>query len=136
MNPITLIAGICIIFTALSATAKDSAPSLPFSKAAQIAQTTLEELHLPAEYFIRSISLSTTMDASDKPIYEARFEPPVRRRVIKQDDPTVTDPQPIIYRIIVVLMDGTAKVEQREFTPTRSIVRKPSEEESPATTNK
>ena len=76
------------------------------------------------------------MDASGKPIYEARFEPPVRRRVLKQDDPAVEAPQPIKYRIIVVSMDGTAKVEEKEYTPTRSIVRKPTEEGSTTAPNK
>ncbi|MEI6704169.1 MAG: hypothetical protein WCL71_11640 [Deltaproteobacteria bacterium] len=136
MKPITLIAGISIIITALSVSAEDSAPSLPLSKAAQIAQTTLEELHLPSEFFIRSISLSPTMDPSGKPKYEARFEPPVRRLVLKQDDPAVAAPQPIKFRIIVVSMDGTAKVEEKEFTSTRSIVRKSTDEGSTTATNK
>ena len=136
MNPKTLIAGISIIITAFSAIAEDTAPSIPLTKAAQIAQTTLEELHLPSEFFIRSISLSPRMDASGKQIYEARFEPPVRRRILNQDDPAVSDPQPMKYRIIVVSMDGVAKVEEREQTSTRSIVGRPAEQGSTTATNK
>ena len=76
------------------------------------------------------------MDPSGKPKYEARFEPPVRRLVLKQDDPAVAAPQPIKFRIIVVSMDGTAKVEEKEFTSTRSIVRKSTDEGSTTATNK
>ena len=115
------------MLAAFSATAEDSVPPLPLSKAAQIAQTKLEAMNLPAEFYIRSISLAPSMEASGKIIYEAKFEPPVRRRVLKQDDPAVSTPQPIKYRIIVVSMDGTAKIEEREYPSTRSIVRKPAE---------
>lgn len=119
MKPITLIAGISIILTALSAAAKDSVPSLPFSKAAQIAQTKLEELHLPPEFFIHSVNLIQGGDATTPAKYEAIFEPTVVRRVR-----IGTEPEPVKYKVIVISMDGTAAVEEREHAATRDIKRK------------
>jgi len=136
MKPTAILAATIAILASFSAPAQESPPTLSLSKAAQIAETTLKSLGLPAEYFIRSISLSPELDPFGKVTYEAQFEPRVRKIIMKRDDPALDSPQTIKYRVIVVSMDGVGKVEDRERPMMRSIVRRRDAAGPTTTTNK
>jgi hypothetical protein len=100
--------------------AQESAPTLSIADATRSAQVFLDQQKLPKEYFIRSITLTGSPGSASSAQYEARFEPTKARRV--KIGPA---PEPIKYQVIVVTMDGTATIQEREFTPTRRIIATP-----------
>ena len=109
---------LCIIFAiATQVISQESAPVLSISEALRSAQAVLDQEKLPKEYFIRSITLVESPRSASIPQYEARYEPPQTRRV-----KIGSDPEPIKYSVIVVTMDGKAKITEREFTTTRRVI--------------
>ena len=110
------------IFLALTAVcqSQEVAPSLPITQAAQLAQSQLSSLKLGPDYFIRSLSL-----VGDR--YEARFEPTKTSRAQVGEEPP-----PIVFKVIVVAMDGTTSVEEKTIPTKRSIRRSNTTTESPS----
>lgn len=107
--------------------AEDTPPVLPFLKAAQIAQETLEGQNLPKEYFLRSLSLVYPRDGGPIEKYEARFEPVIRERRMVGSEPPTT---PIKYKAIIITMEGVATIEEKIINrpePGRSIIRRGAE---------
>ena len=121
MKPTLATIALCISFSYFSpARAEESAPTLSIVDATKSAQVLLDQQKLPKDYFIRSITLAASPDKPEIKQYEARFEPTKTRRVM-----VGSEPEPIKYQVIVVSMDGTASIQEREFAPTRRIVAKP-----------
>ena len=109
---------ILLFFTAVCQS-QEAAPSLPITQAAQLAQTQLSSLNLGPEYFIRSLSFVGNR-------YEARFEPSVTSRAIVGEEPP-----PIIFKVIVVTMDGKTSIEEKTISQNRSIRRSNTPAEPP-----
>ena len=110
---------ICAIVLCISTLRADEAPSLSLEKAAQIAQATLINLHLPADNFLRSISLQHNTSESPSDFYIATFEPPKQRRVVKDSN---TPAEPVKIRFIKITFDGKACVIEQSL-PERRITR-------------
>jgi len=110
---------ICAIVLCISTLNAEEAPSLSLAEAAQIAQSTLTDLHLPADNFLRSISLQHKPSETPSDYYIATFEPPKLRRVTKDSD-TPTEPTKI--KFIKIAFDGKSTVVE-ENMPERRIIR-------------
>jgi hypothetical protein len=93
-------------------------PSLPLAKAVAIAQTTLDSLKLPPEYFLRSISYRPLTDKEPTAFYRASFEPTKTRRVM-----VGSTPEPVKIKYIKVLMNGTASVIEEEISSDRRTIK-------------
>jgi hypothetical protein len=114
-----------LVATSFPTQAQDGPPPLSLVEAAKIADSSLKDMNLPQDYFIRSVMLSPTKEDPNTLFYEARFEPPARRIVRRSDSAAEeAEPEIIKYKVIIVTMDGKASVQEREFTQTRSIQRK------------
>ena len=85
-------------------------PVLPFVKAAQIAQETLEKQNLPQEYYIRSLGIVYPKDGGVVQQYEARYEPVIIRRQMVGTEP---DRSPVKYNVITISMDGVATITEK-----------------------
>ena len=70
-----------------AAQCEDAPPVLPFVKAAQIAQETLQKQNLPQEYFLRSLGIVYPRDGGAVEKYEARYEPVIKQRVMVGTEP-------------------------------------------------
>jgi hypothetical protein len=110
------------------ASPESTPPSLSLPKAAAIAQTHLESLELPPEFYLRGIHYQPPSDKEPEGCYLASFEPskntPPQRiqRIGSASDPAPTEP--VIIKSIKVLMDGTATVIEQEMPSTvRRIIR-------------
>jgi len=121
MKPTIATIVLCISIAYFSpARAEDSAPALSIVDATKSAQLLLDQQKLPNDYFIRSIMLAASPDKPEIKQYEAQFEPTKTRRV-----KIGSEPQPSKFQVIVVSMDGTASIQEREIASTRRIVAKP-----------
>lgn len=99
--------------------ADQAKPELSIVDAAKAASDYLEEQNLPEDNFIRSLTL-IQRPANGGFAYEARFEPMVVRRIRVN-----TEPEPIIRKVIVVSMDGTASIEERKDDSSQRIISRP-----------
>lgn len=98
-----------------SAFAQEAAPKFPLSKAAKLAEDAIAAASLPADCYLRSISL---VEKPDVPAYfRATYKPPVTRRVRVN-----AEPSPIILEFIRISMDGKVSFEQEEMNPPRRII--------------
>lgn len=95
-------------------------PSLPLDKAAAIAQKKLEELKLPSKCFLRTVSYYPSSKREPVARYHAYFEPLGR-----------SAKEPIKIKYIVILMDGTATVEEREFGASKPMAGATNSESNP-----
>jgi hypothetical protein len=93
-------------------------PSLSLPKAAAIAQTTLDGLKLPPEYFLKSISYQPASDKEPTAFYLASFEPTKITRV-----KVGSTPEPVKIKYIKVLLDGTSSVIEKELPSSRRIIK-------------
>jgi len=91
-----------------SAQAQETAPSLSLSKAAKLAEDAIASASLPADCFVRSVTLK------DNSYYQVRFRPAASA------EGTVGLPQKV--EVIKVSMDGKVSFEQIDAT-VRSRVR-------------
>lgn len=116
MNISRLISIIGAAVVVSSATAQEAAPKLPLSQAAKLAEDAIAAASLPADCFLRSITLS---EKDGVAFYQGTYKPTVRRRV-KVD----SAPEPITIDFIRLSMDGKVTFESEEMAPRRRIITK------------
>jgi hypothetical protein len=102
------------VFTAFTALADETLPTLPMSKAAKLAEDAITSASLPADHFIRSITLIQSAEAPA--YYRALYKPPLILRV-----QVGIEPPPPTVDFIRVAMDGRVSFEQQELHPRRTI---------------
>ena len=101
-------------FMAVTSPAEETPPTLSLSKAAKLAEDAIASASLPADGFLRSITLVQTADAPA--YYRATFKPPpIRRAQVGSEPPTVT------IDFIRIVMDGKVSFEKEERGGGRSI---------------
>ena len=113
-----------IIFAAIlciSTLQAEDAPSLSLDKAAQIAQAALTDLHLPANNFLRSISLQRNPSETPSDYYIATFEPKNERKIIKGGSISA---EPTKIKFIKIAFDGKASVIEQNLPGIRFILKK------------
>jgi len=101
---------IALFFPVYASQGDDAPPVLPFVKAAEIAQETLQKQNLPQEYFLRSLGIVYPKDSGEVQKYEARYEPVNKQRLMVGTEP---DRSPLKYHVISITMDGVATIEEK-----------------------
>jgi hypothetical protein len=89
-------------------------PTLRMSEAAKLAEDAITAASLPAECYLRSISL--VEKPSEPPYYRATYKPAVTRRV-RVD----SEPEPIIVEFMCITIEGKVSFERDEMNPPRRI---------------
>jgi hypothetical protein len=100
-----------LIFTAFVAStvvADDTPPTFPLSKAAKLAEDAITSASLPADCFLRSLTLIQSPDAAS--YYRATYKPTASRRI-----QVGTDPGPVTLDVIHITMDGKVSFEHETF---------------------
>jgi len=108
---------ITTILFACAAFADEARPTLTLSEAAKLAEDAITSASLPADCYLRSITLIQTPDATA--YYRATYKPKVTRRLRVQ---VGAPPSPHTLDVICIAMDGKVSFEQEELTTARPTI--------------
>ena len=105
---------VTILSIAGSAFAQEAAPKLALSKAAKLAEDAIAAASLPADCYLRSITLMEKLDGTA--YFRATYRPIPTNRVRVN-----AEPSPVTFEFIRISMDGKVSFEHEEITSRRRI---------------